>query len=183
MTECSCPKGRPLSMPHLEGCPMKNPEDREPDNVLVFRNPLGQPTSVPADVVQVVDRAYAAYQRHLNGETWESIARSDGGWPSGAAAAAEVKRYLAEGRSALASFQRAEISRVWTDRLEMLWAAVLADAIEGKVPSVMAALSVAKTAMTLSGLDKPREEDATVQTVVVPSEEFIASLKRASGES
>lgn len=174
---CSCPAGRPLGMPHLSDCPEASAD------VLVFRsNQSGRPVAVPGDIVSATERAYAAYERRLNGVTWEQIAL-EGQWPTGAAAAAEVKRYLEEGREAISTFKRAEVSQLWNDRLEMLWAAVLPEARNGKIPSVMAALAVAKQSMVLAGLDQPSSEDTAVATVVVPSEDYIASLRRQSEAS
>lgn len=179
--DCICPKGRPLTMPHLTGCPMKAPEDN--DNVIAMRGADGRPLGIPADIVIKVERSYAAYMDRLDGMTWEAIAAKHD-WPTAAAASAEVKTYLEEGRAALSAFKRAETIQVWRDRLEVLWTAVIPAAKEGKVPSVMAALSVAKTAMTLEGLDKPSEDDITVQTVVIPSDEYIAQLRAiGKGES
>lgn len=168
---CTCPSSRPLGAPHLKDCP-----DAEGE-VLVFRQPdTGRPVAVPQDVVTVAERCFRAYAQKLDGKGWDMIA-AEGGWPSAAACQAEVKKYLEEGRQALATWKRSETIMVWRDRLEVLWAAVVPEAKNGKVPSVMAALSVAKTAMTLEGLDQPSEEDTNVPTVVVPTEEYIKSLQ------
>lgn len=180
-TPCTCPKGRPLSMPHLTGCPIKDADD-QPNNVTVLRGADGRPVSVPEDVVQGVDRAYRAWQLKLEGETWEDIADAEG-WPNGAAAAAEVRRYLDEGRAALSGFKQREIKALWEGRLENLYRYALPAAKDGKVPSLMACLAVARQAMVLHQLDKPSEDDLNVATVVVPSHEYIASLKKQSEAS
>lgn len=170
-TYCTCPAGRPLGSPHLKDCP-----DAEGE-VLVFRQPdTGRPLGVPQDVVTVMDRCFEAYEKKLAGKSWSTIA-AEGMWPNAAACQAEVKKYLEEGRAALATWKRAETLVIWRDRLEMLWEAVLPEAQKGKVPSVMAGLNVAKTAMSLEGLDQPDEGDQNVPTVVVPSEDYIAWLR------
>lgn len=175
---CGCPAGRPLGAPHLAGCPEATGE------VIAMRSPVtGRPVGIPHDIITKNDRVFEAYEQKLAGKSWEHIA-THGGWPSAAAVQAEVKKYLEEGRQALAIWKRAEVVGLWSDRIEMLWEAVVPEARKGKVPSVMAALSIAKTAMVLQGLDQPSEEDTLVPTVVVPSEEYIASLQAqaASGQ-
>lgn len=170
---CTCPAGRPLGAPHLSGCP-----DAE-GQVIVMRQPdTGRPVAVPHDVVTATDRAFAAWERKLEGWSWQRIADEGpgGGWPTAQAAQTEVLRYLEEGRQALAGWKRTEITEMWRSRLEMLWEAAVPEARAGKVPSMMAALNIAKTAMTLERLDQPSEEDTNVPTVVVPSEDYIASL-------
>lgn len=168
---CTCPAGRPLGMPHLKGCPESEGE------VLVFRQPdTGRPVGVPHDIVSAAERCFAAYEKKLKGQSWSRIA-AEGMWPSAAACQAEVQRYLDEGRAALAVWKRTDIMMIWRDRLEMLFGSVVEEAEKGKVPSVMAALAIAKTAMTLEGLDSPDEGDKNVPTVVVPSEDFIEYLK------
>lgn len=171
---CTCPSGRPLGSPHLPGCP-----DAEGE-VLVFRSPdTGRPVGVPHDIVTAADRAFGAWEQKLEGKSWQWIADHSpgGGWPTAAAAQAEVLKYLEEGRQALAGWKRAEITELWRSRLEMLWEAAVPEAKSGKVPSMMAALNIAKTAMTLERLDQPSEEGTNVPTVVIPSEEYIASLQ------
>jgi hypothetical protein len=175
---CTCPVGRPIGAPHVQSC------DKAEGEVLVFRQPdTGRPVGVPPDVVSAAERAYAAYEKKLKGMSWSQIA-VEGFWPSAAACQAEVKHYLDEGRSALATWKRTEVIVLWRDRLEMLFASVITEAEKGKVPSVMAALAIAKTAMQLEGLDQPSEDDANVPTVVVPDNEgdYIRSLREQAGD-
>lgn len=179
-TYCTCPVGRPLGAPHLEGCP------EHEGQVIVMRSPnTGRPVAVPHDIVTKTERAYAAWEKKLEGWSWQRIADEGpgGGWPTAAAAQAEVLKYLEEGRSTLSGWKQAEQREMWRARLEMLWEAAVPEAQNGKVPSMMAALSIAKTAMTLERLDQPSEEDTNVPTVVVPSEDYIAWLQAQQAEA
>lgn len=169
---CLCPVNRPLGMPHADDCPEKAGE------VLVFRTPqTGRPVAVPGEVVTQVERAYAAYQEHLTGKSWEVVA-AEGMWPSAAAVAREVQLYLDEGKAVMAGFKRLEVLAVELARLDLLQTAVWGEAMKGKIPSVMAALQIHKQRVAILGLDQPSEEDtAMVPTVVVPSEDYIQSLQ------
>ena len=173
---CTCPVGRPLGMPHLEGCPEKAAE------VLVFRQPeTGRPVAVPNEIVSKVERAYEAYQQRLRGKSWEKIA-VDGLWPDAKSVAREVQLYLDEGKAVMAGFKRLEVLAIELARLDMLQDAVWDEAMKGKVPSVMAALQIHRQRVAVLGLDQPSEEDTQAPTVVVPSEDYIAQL-RAQAEA
>lgn len=158
-------------MPHLDSCPEKAAE------VLVFRQPMtGRPIAVPDEIVTQVERAYRAYQSRLDGDSWEDIALNEN-WPTPQAAAAEVRKYLDEGKAVMAGFKRLEVLAIELARLDMLQKAVWTEAMKGKVPSVMAALAIHKTRVEILGLNQPSEEDTTAPTVVIPSEDYIASLR------
>lgn len=172
---CTCPVSRPLGAPHLAGCPERSGE------VLVFRTPeTGRPVAVPDEIVSATERAYKAYQERLTGKSWEMVA-VEGGWPDAESCAAEVRRYLDEGRAVMAGFKRLEVLAVELARLDALQQAVWPEAMNGKVPSVMAALAVHKQRVAVLGLDQPSEEGTGVPTVVVPSEEYIAALQAEAG--
>lgn len=168
---CTCPAGRPLGMPHLEGCPEKAAE------VLVFRQPeTGRPVAVPNEIVSEVERAYGAYQQRLRGWSWEKIAQV-GMWPDAKSVAREVQLYLDEGKAVMAGFKRLEVLAVELARLDMLQDAVWDEAMNGKVPSVMAVLAIHKQRVSILGMDQPSEEGTVTPTVVVPSEDYIEQLR------
>lgn len=171
---CTCPAGRPLGMPHMDECPEKAAE------VLVFRQPVtGRPVGVPAEIVSQVERAFRAYQLKLKGMSWESIALQEH-WDSGEACAAEVKKYLDEGRTVMAGFKRLEVLALELARYDAMLEGLWDSAVSGKVPAVMAALAISKQRVAVLGLDQPSEDDAITPTVVVPTEEYLAILKKAA---
>ena len=83
----------------------------------------------------------------------------------------------------MAGFKRLEVLAIELARLDMLQEAVWGEAMKGKIPSVMAALQIHKQRVAVLGLDQPSEESTTVPTVVVPSEDYIASLQQQSEAS
>lgn len=173
---CTCPVGRPLGMGHLPSCPQEDTGG----TVHVLRNPITQrAVAVPDEIVSEAERDYKAYQLHRRGKSWTEIAQ-DGLYESADAAAASVKRYLDEGRAIIQELTRTEIIATEVDVLrayrDSLWDA----ATGGSTKAVMASLAIHDRWVRLFGLDQAEAGDAAVQTVVVPSEEFIAELRLAS---
>lgn len=176
---CICPASRGLSDPHLVGCPLSD------GKVLIFRNPeTSRPVAVPSEIVEEHERSYKAWVEHTEGKSWDLIA-AEGGWPSAKACQAEVKRYLEEGKSLVGDWKRAELKQMAWDRYERLFSLFMTEALKGKVQPGLAAMAAVDRMVKLANLDIPDADDATdkVPTVVVPSEEYIASLQRAAGES
>lgn len=176
--DCTCSSGRPLGMPHESDCPQGTGQ------VLMFRNPETQrPVAVPQELVAEHERAYKAYTEHLDGKSWDLIA-AEGGWPNARACATEVKSYLAEGKAMLGDWKRAELKEMAWNRYEALLSYVMPEAKKGKVQPVLAAMAINREMIKLANLDLPDADGGEgVPTVVVPSDEYIASLKQASGES
>lgn len=178
MTEpkCTCQATRPLGSDHMKPCPLAK------DNVVqMYRNPeTGRPVAVPDEIVAEAEREYRAYKAHCSGKTWRDIAIAEM-YESADAAAAAVRRYLDEGRAVVQDFSRAEVVAAHLGRLMMLREAFWDEAMtEKKVSAGMFLLSVEDRWVKAFGLDQPDAEDTTVQTVVVPSEDYIRELQMAA---
>lgn len=194
---CTCPPGRPLGADHRSSCPMwefTNPDGSPRDaeaaavleqarpTVVVLRNPgTGRPVAVPEDVVSDAEREYRAYVHHRDGMNWADVASKEG-YPTPAAAAAAVKRWLDEGRAVIQDWRRQEVLATEIDYVMSLRAALSDGVAVGKPSSVMAGLATHDRVMKAFGLDKPDTEDATVQTVVVVSEDYIRQLREVDAE-
>ena len=178
-TPCSCPAGRPLGAEHTEPCALAGTARV----VQIFRNPeTGRPIAVPDEIVTEAEREYRAYKLHVQGLTWREIADREH-YPNGGAASEAVKRYLDEGRAVVGSFRRPEVMAVEIAVLRAMRAALWDDATLLRKPAaVMAILGTVDRMVKLFGLDTADEADVTVQTVVVPSEDYIEQLRLAAAQ-
>lgn len=149
--------------------------------VLVFRGPTGRPVAVPDEIVSEAEREYRAYTARLSGQSWAEIAVNEQ-WPSAEAAAAAVKRYLAEGKAVVGDLRRREALAMEMARLDALQSALWPQAMKGNVAHVGMALQVVNARVKLLGLEQATEEEAgAAETVVVPSDEgYLAALQRAA---
>lgn len=156
--------------------------------VLVFRNPHDErPVAVPDEIVSVADRCYRAYLLRRRGKSWTEIALTEQ-WPTPAAAAAEVQRYLDEGKAIVGELRRRELLAFEVDRLDALMDAVWAPAMEGKVQAVMAARTLIMDRVKVLQLDQGSDtgaDGAAPTTVVVlggSEDQFIAGLQAVVGD-
>lgn len=179
-TPCTCPPGRALGDDHVEPCSLAGTTRVVP----IYRNPeTGRPVAVPEEIVSEAEREYRAYLLHQRGKTWHEIAMAESyldaqNNPSGSIAAAAVQRYLDEGRAVVANFTRAEVLATEVAVLRAMREAMWDGATVSKKPThVMAVLATHDRMVKVFRLDQADEDDMTVQTVVVPSEDFIASLR------
>lgn len=172
--DCTCAGKRPLgSAKHLATCPLNDEKVVE-----IFRNgDTGRPVAVPDEVVSEAEREYRAYKAHLQGLHWEDIAH-DEGYPSADAAAQAVRRYLQEGRAVVRDFGRKEIVAGVVGRLQEYRRAMWQGAVvEGKTTAMMALLAIEDRWIKVFGLDQAEAEDTHVQTVVVPDEGWLSSIR------
>lgn len=185
---CGCPPSRALGTPHIPPCQLAEPtagEDGQPEaTVLVLRNPDTQrPVAIPDEVVSAAEREYRAYKAfRLEGKTWTEIAEQEG-YESPAAAAAAVRRYLDEAVAVLKDFSREQIIADYVGRLDYYRAKLMPEIEKGKTAAIATALSVEDRWVKAYGLDQVTGEDATEQTVVVASPEYIAELQAAAEEA
>lgn len=152
--------------------------------VQIYRNPeTDRPIAVPEDIVTEAEREYRAYKSSLRGKSWQQIAEEESylderGVPRGSIASAAVKRYLDEGRAVVANYTRAEVLATEVAVIREIRSAMWEGATTGRKPShAMVVLATHDRMMKAFRLDQADEDDVTVQTVVVPSEEFIAALR------
>ena len=102
-----------------------------------------------ADALQ---RADLAWRARVSGATWEAAAQV-AGFSSGENALRGVRPT----DGTLPEVDRAEVRRLWRERLEALWRQVYRDALDRQPGSVTAAVRVAAAATRLDGLDAPAE--------------------------
>lgn len=179
MTEsCSCPSSRGLDAPHVPSCPQYVGTVTQ-----IYRNPdTGRPIAVPDEIVTQAEREYRAWKAHQRGTPWPVIAENEG-YPNGMAASEAVKRYIDEGRAVVGAFRRQEVVAtelaVHLALRDAMWDGAM---LEHKPSHVMAMLATNDRIGKLYGLDQVDAEDATVQTVVIPSEDYLAQLQAADAE-
>lgn len=175
-----CIARRPLgSDAHIPSCPCSDKKGTG-GTVLVFRNEAERPVAVPEDVVEEAERDYRAYKLWRQGLDWEEIAEREG-YPTSDAAAATVKRYLDEGRAIMYELTRREIIADHVSRLRTYRAAMWdAGVIERKPAAMSQLLAIEDRWVKAFGLDQPDAEDNGVQTVVVPSAEYLEWLQKVA---
>lgn len=192
--ECTqdCIARRPLgSESHISSCPNFGSElsgevhflpRRNPGETFVTRTPEGQVVGVPDEIISEAERDWRAYKLFRDGHTWQEIASKEN-YESAGAAAASVKRHLGQARLALAELVRADIIADHVSRLQFARKGLVAGVKEGKPQSVMAFLAIEDRWVKAFGLDVPDAEDQGVQTVVVPSDEYLEKLRQAAQPS
>lgn len=157
-------------------------ERQVPHETTVMRNPVTeQPIAIPDEIIAEAERPYAAYLDHVAGASWADIARA-GKWPSAAAVAGAVKRYLDEGRAVYGDFTKSERLAILTSRLETLYAPQHKKAIDGNTGAATIALNILRTQAALWGLDKPdgsEDTGAAPVTIVISDSEYTQRLKQA----
>lgn len=158
-------------------------EERRTHNVLVFRNPAGEPVAVPDEVVTAGERAYRAYQLHLQGMSWEQVAEAEQ-YADRTAAMYDVRRYMEEAKALVVARSAREMLTLEVARMDALQSALWPSAMRGHVQSAMAVLNVINSRAKLVGLDpeKMNDADTKAHTVVVPSGEdgYLAALQEAA---
>lgn len=151
--------------------------------VLVFRNDLGDPVVIPAEVATKNERVYRCHQLRLKGESWQEIAAREH-YPTAASVKAEVGRYMTEAASMVLQHSAREMLGMEVQRLDALQAAVWSQAMVGHIPSASLALNViVQRAHLVAELDKTNVEGA--RTVVIPAAdgEYMRALQAAAAEN
>lgn len=151
-------------------------------DVLVFRNPSGEPVAVPDEVVTEAERAYRCYKARLGGKSWEQIAIEEQ-YPSPKAAAADVERYMAEARSLIVESSQKKMLEMEVARLDALQSAIWPQAIAGNIPSATFVLNTIKLRAQLFAEMGGTKVDDGARTVVVVSKDspsYIEELQRAA---
>jgi hypothetical protein len=181
-TECTCPKGRPLSAGHLPDCPVPAMED---DNVVaLYRGEDGRVVAVPGEVVIEAEREYRAYLEYAKSKSWEQVAEAEG-YADAKAAQAAVKRYLDEGKAIVGDLSRKDMLAVEVGQLRMLRESLWESAMLGKVSAVMAALAVHDRMVKIFGLDTGEEAatEAGRTVVTIDPNTYTEGLRAVAGES
>jgi hypothetical protein len=156
---------------------------KDTGQVLVFRNGADQPVAVPSDVVEANERPYRAHQLRTAGHTWEQVARIER-YPSGSAAAADVRHYLDSASKLLTEFSQRSLLTLEIARLDALQLAIWPQATAGILPAVSTALQIVLTRARLLGLDRlaaAEPADTSARTVVIPDGAYAAELAKAAG--
>ena len=165
----------------------KPPTD-DTTNVLVFRNPVGEPIAVPDDVVTAAERAYRCWRARVGGKSWAVIAEEEH-YPSPRAAKYDVDRYLEEARSLVVEKSAQDMLTLEVARLDELQRGVWPQAMNGHLPSATLVLNIIRIRADLLGLtggaavDPSSSGSRTVVVVGADSPGYIASLQRASEEN
>jgi hypothetical protein len=147
------------------------PHDEE--NVLVFRGKNERPIAVPNGVALISERPLRAYELHQAGHTWESVAGVEG-YPSGAAARGDVRRYMEEAGSLVADFSRKQLLEIELAKLLALQKACWASAMGGNLAAIGMAASLVRDQIRLLRLDQDVRDDPSAPgagTVVIPEDE------------
>lgn len=128
------------------------------------------------------DKAYQAYRMSLEGQDWDSIARSLG-YKTGRVAQVEVRQYISKASAGQALARKEEVLDIEMRRLDALQAAVWPAAMDGDTKAVDSVLRVMGHRSKLLGLELVSQGGVTNNTVVVAgnTEEFIRSLKLVDG--
>jgi hypothetical protein len=171
--------------PDLTAVPPPPPKPKKRDleaTVTALRNQAtNAPVLIPDSIATEVDRQYNAYLAKQSGLSWDEIAKADGGWGSGRAAAAAVQAYLDEGRAVWADFRRVEGIALEADRLDRQTASVWEKAMTGDIPANGMLLAITRTRAQLFGWLEREAGDAGEEpmptTVVVASGSYIHDLK------
>lgn len=170
-----------------DGCDCRSYDPDDEAKVLVLRNPeTFRPVAIPEDTVREADRVFDAYTRHRDGEPWKVIAAtSDPPWPSAAAVATEVRRYLDEGRAIFRGMKGRELMALEIDRLNALQTYFLPAAKAGKVPAGQLVLSCIKA--RIDAYAKTPEDPAEIEgqggaprMLVIDAEDYTGHLGKVS---
>lgn len=165
--------------------PRKRKGEGDTDSkVLVFRGSNDAPVAVPEEVVVEAERAFRAYTLKRAGKSWHEIALSQD-YPNAAAAAADVQRYLAEGRALVMADSAMAMLDLEMARLDALQSAHWDKAIDGNLAAADFCRKVITDRVRILGLDQStvRDDAAKVRTIVVygNGEEYVAALQQAAG--
>ncbi len=155
--------------------PPQTPDDAS--NVLVFRNPIGAPVSVPSEVVSAAQVVYNAYMAKVSGMDWAMVAMQFH-YPSAQAARADVERYVHEGAALVTDQSRQALLELEVARLDVLQSALWNNAIGGSIPAVSEVRQIIKTRADLVKDMGDKVSDST-RTVVIPvgPQEYTAMLQ------
>ena len=182
--ECTClTNSNNPGLEHMDHCAMSK---YVPDNVLVFRNEVSQPVSIPQATVLENDRTYRSYQKHEQGHSWAQIAAMED-YDNARQVMYEVQRWLDEGRALISDRTRRDMLQMEVARMDALQAAVWPDAMKGKIPAAQFALQCIAARIKTLHLDEMQdgeEELAGPRTVIVPNDEggFLEVLERVANE-
>jgi hypothetical protein len=130
------------------------------------------------------DNAYQAYQLHLGGKDWETVAKSTG-YANAKTAQVDVKRYIQRAAVLMDISKKEEVIGTELSRLDALQDAVWPDAMSGDTKAVDSVLKVMNHRAKLLGLEMVAQDTGTVtnNTVVVQgnTQDFIRSLRLVDG--
>jgi hypothetical protein len=130
------------------------------------------------------DKAYQAYRMNLEGQDWDSIARTLG-YKTGRSAQVEVREYITKAAVQMDMARREEVLDIEMRRLDALQAAVWPSAMDGDTKAVDSVLRVMGHRAKLLGLELVAQTQGAVtnNTVVVTgdTQEFIRSLRLVDG--
>lgn len=170
----------------MEHCKLHISDDERLADVLVFRNEVGQPVSVPQTIVLQNDRTYRAYEAHRKGSSWAEIAALES-YDNGRQAMYEVQRWLDEGRALISDRTRRDMLQIEVARMDALQAAVWDEAMKGKIPAAQFALQCIVSRVKMLKLDEMQEGEEDLggpRTVIVPQDDggYLEVLERVANE-
>lgn len=152
--------------------------------ILAFRNSAGEPIVVPTAVATEAERALRCYNRHLEGDDWQTIAMEEN-YPSARACKADVDRYFEEARAMVVEKSAQEMLTTEVARTLKLQKMIWSAASEGSIPAVSEIRQLIMTRAKLAVMLNPDVTGAndTSRTVVIPgsSADYIATLQKAAG--
>jgi hypothetical protein len=130
------------------------------------------------------DSAYEAYQLHIAGKDWETVAKTTG-YANAKTAQVDVRRYIQRAAALMDLSKKEEVIGVELSRLDALQDAVWGAAMEGDTKAVDSVLKVMTHRSKLLGLELIAQDSGTVtnNTVVVQgnTQDFIRSLRLVDG--
>ena len=121
-----------------------------------------------------------AYARRREGASWQEVAE-EFGYASATSAQVSVSRYVQATAYRFDQAERESMLRMELDRLDALQQAVWAAAMTGDTKAVEAVLKVQDRRHRLLGFNRP-EEKISNQTLIVPADRFVETLKEAIEE-
>jgi hypothetical protein len=126
------------------------------------------------------DPGYRAYQLHLQGKDWETVAKETG-YQDGYVAQVDVRKYIHRAALEMDRANKLEVIGIELARLDALQNAVWDDAMEGDTKAVDAVLKVMSHRAKLLGLEviaAGASELQQAKTVIIQgnSEEYIKAL-------
>lgn len=127
--------------------------------------------------------ARKAHEMRVSGMSWWDIAEQIK-MPEG-----QVKRLVSERIAEVSDtvdyYEKREFLQIELDRLDALQSAVWADAMDGKVPAIQAALAIMDRRAKWLGFAEPQvQTNVTSNTIIVPgnTKDYIAALQQVRNE-
>lgn len=163
------------------------PEDFIPDDairtVLTFRGALNRPVVVPQDIAEEADRVYRCHMRHLSGESWAEIARSEG-YPNISAVRGAVDRYLNEARDLMTAEVSKRMLQTEVDRLDYMQTKIWSQVENGDLDAIKVAITLGDKRVQWQNLTvKDDDTQQIIHTVINPGDDLKSYLMRMARQA